>query len=91
MGYDPRSGQWVGTWVDSGSPQLYVMQGSFDESGKVLTMTCEAPHPVTQKTTTYRSVETWTGEDERVFDMYVTGPDGSDEHMFHYVYTRARS
>ena len=88
MGYDPQKGKWVGTWIDSMMPHMFVMEGDMDPETHVLTMHCEGPS-MTGGTAPYRSVSTPLPDGRRQFDMYMT-PPGSDEiRMFHYVYTRA--
>ena len=47
LGYDPQKKKWVGTWVDSMSPSMFVMEGGYDAAGKVLTMHCRGPHMAT--------------------------------------------
>ena len=44
-GFDPATGKYVGTWIDSWSPTVMHLEGSCDASGKVLTMTGMAPGP----------------------------------------------
>ena len=33
-GYDPQKGKWVGTWIDSMMPHLFVMEGDMDADGR---------------------------------------------------------
>jgi hypothetical protein len=89
MGFDPARGQWVSTWIDSGSPNIFVMRGSMNEAGDELTMAGEGPHPQTKQPTTFRTVERWTGKDAREFEMHMKNPDGSEHMMFKYEYSRA--
>ncbi|MGE3820361.1 MAG: DUF1579 domain-containing protein [Isosphaeraceae bacterium] len=44
-GYDPVRGKYVGTWVDSMSTSPIVMEGTYDEAKKALTMTGETVDP----------------------------------------------
>jgi Protein of unknown function (DUF1579) len=58
LGYDPKKGKYVGTWVDSMTSKLWEYEGTVDESGKVLTLTSEGECPCTGKTTKFQeSVE----------------------------------
>src|SRR3546814_14641181 len=41
LGYDPRRQSYVGHWVGSMMPHLWVYEGRLDDSGKVLTIDCE--------------------------------------------------
>ena len=45
MGFDPTSGEYLGTWVDSMSPHLSIMRGSMEDGGKTLVMKWMAPGP----------------------------------------------
>ena len=89
MGYDPRAGKWIATWVDSMMPHMYVMEGNYDDAGKVLTMNSEGPAPGSGETTNYRS--TWEKLDDgnRRFEMFVTLPEVGEVKMFTHIYTRA--
>ncbi len=89
VGYDANESQWIGTWVDSMSPHMFIMKGGYDEAGKVLTMHCRGPSMATGEMTDFRTVETRVDADQRAFEMYTTMPDGSEVMMFHYDYTRA--
>src|SRR4051794_26243646 len=43
LGYDPRDGRFVGTFVASMMTYLWSYRGSLDESGKVLALEAEGP------------------------------------------------
>jgi hypothetical protein len=43
LGYDPRSKRYVGSWVASMMPYVWVYEGAIDASGQVLTLDCEGP------------------------------------------------
>ena len=43
LGYDPRSGRYVGIWAGSMMSQLWVYDGSLDPSGRALILDCEGP------------------------------------------------
>jgi hypothetical protein len=86
-GYDPIKKKMVGTWIDSMTPSLMVIEGNWDEAGKVLTMSGIGPgedgEPVkTTLVTTVHSV------DEHVFEMFTETPDGEDMKMMTITYTR---
>lgn len=38
MGYDPDKKKFVGTWIDSFTPSLSVMEGEYDEAKKAIVM-----------------------------------------------------
>jgi hypothetical protein len=88
VGFDPGRGKWISTWIDNGQPVLFHFEGELDEETGVLEMSGEGPSPVDGQTTTYRTVETVVGPDERTVDMYVRLPTGDEMQMFHYAYLR---
>ena len=88
VGFDPQRGKWISTWIDTASPGLLVFEGDLDESAGTLEMTGSGPSPIDGETTSYRTVETVLGPDERTLDMYVTLPTGDEVPLFTYTYTR---
>jgi hypothetical protein len=89
-GYDPAKKKIVGTWVDSMSTSLSTSEGSFDESGKVLTAIGTGPGQDGQPSK-YKSVSTIVDQDTMVFTMSAVGADGSDEFpMMKITYKRRK-
>lgn len=86
-GFDPIKGKYVATWTDSMSPFLMIMEGSFDQSGKVLTMTGSGVD-MTGQPAKYRNVSTFVDADTTTFEMYVTGADGKEQKMMTITYER---
>ena len=86
-GYDPIKGKYVGTWFDSMSPSMMVLEGSYDAAGKVLTMTGMGVG-MDGKPAMHRMVTTHTGADTMEFEMFVTGEDGKEAPMMKISYTR---
>jgi len=86
-GYDPAKGKYVGSWIDSMSPALMVMEGDFDQSGKVLTTTGTGPG-MDGRPARFRNVSTLVDADTEVFEMFVTGPDGKEQKMLTITYKR---
>jgi Protein of unknown function (DUF1579) len=86
-GYDPIKGKYVGTWCDSFSPSMMVLEGSYDAAGKMLTMSGMG---VGQdgKPAMHRMVTTLTGANTMTFEMFVTGADGTEAPMMKITYTR---
>lgn len=81
FGYDSHKEKHVGTWIDSMSTQLLVMQGTCDEQTGELTMFSEGscPCPVTGKPLETKTVSTYDGDDARTFTMYMKGEDTGNE------------
>lgn len=86
-GYDPLKKKYVTTWTDSMSPFLSVMEGNYDDSGKVLTMTGKAVG-MDGKMTDYRYVTTIKNDNEHTFEMFMPGPDGKMMKSMQITYTR---
>ena len=88
-GYDPKAGKWVGTWIDTMMPHMFVMEGDLDPETRVLTMHCQGPAPMTGEMIPYRSTAECLEDGTRRFEMFMTLPDAGEVKMFSYVYTRA--
>lgn len=86
-GYDPAKKKLVGTWVDSMTPSLLVVEGSWDAAGKVMTLSGTGvgqdgePARTTLRTTVKH-------DDEHVFEMFTQLPDGKDVKLMTITYTR---
>jgi len=87
VGFDPVKNKWVSTWIDSMSPFLFVLEGGFDTSGKVLAMTGEVAG-LDGRPVRYRTREEHLSRDHRVLDMFHTMPDSPETQMFRFVYRR---
>lgn len=87
-GYDPAKKKYVGIWVDSMTPAMMTVEGTYDPKTMTMTsiMTGDAPGPdgkpqKLRSTTEYKA-------DTRVFTMYMPGPDGKDFAMMKITYKR---
>jgi Protein of unknown function (DUF1579) len=89
VGFDPLKKKWVSTWIDSMSPFLYVLEGEFDDSGKVLSLACDATG-TDGKPLRLRTREEHVSRDHRVLDMFHVDATGSETRMFRYDYQRVR-
>lgn len=86
-GYDPAKKKYVGTWIDSLAPSVMVTEGSFDKTGKILTMSGLAPD-ATGKLVMNRTVTTIKDKNTHVFQMFAPGPDGKELTMLTITYKR---
>ncbi|HTF56919.1 MAG TPA: DUF1579 domain-containing protein [Planctomycetota bacterium] len=77
-GYDPYKKKYVTTWVDSMAPVLSLGDGSFDASGKVLTMNIDSTDCASGKPCKMRGVHEIKDKDTTLFTMYFSGPDGKE-------------
>ena len=87
LGYDPTTKRYVSTWIDTMSPALYHFTGNFE--GKVLKMSGEGIDCQSGKKAKFRTTEEHKSKNERLFEMFMTGPDGKEVKLFTHKYTRA--
>lgn len=90
LGYDPQKGHFVGSWLGSMMPSLWVYKGELDASGKVLTLSCEGPsldNPATSAN--YRDIIEIVDADHRTLRSQVQGADGQWTQFMEMRYTRA--
>jgi hypothetical protein len=79
-GYDPAQKKYVGTWIDSMSPALSVLEGSYDAKTKTLTYTGDGVCPKDGSKLAQRMVTTTKADGSREFTLYMTGtPTGGKE------------
>jgi Protein of unknown function (DUF1579) len=76
-GYDPFERKYRGVWADSGSPALYLTEGSFNAAGDVYTETSRGPDP-TGKPLVMRMVTTLRGRDRLSLQMYRIEEGGTE-------------
>lgn len=76
LGFDVKSGRFVGTWIGSMSSHLWVYDGALDEGGRVLTLTAEGPDFTGQGMATYQDISEIVSPDERRFNARIRGADG---------------
>jgi hypothetical protein len=92
LGYDPRKGTYVGTWIGSMMTHMWVYErGDVDATQQVLTLEAEGPSMSGDgKTARYRDVIEFHGEDERTLTGNVLGDDGKWQPMMTMTYRRKR-
>jgi hypothetical protein len=77
LGYDPQAKRFVGTWVGSMMPHLWVYDGSLDAAEKVLTLNAEGPDFSTPgRTAKYQDVIEFVSDDHRTLTSRTLGEDG---------------
>ena len=86
-GFDPIKGKYVGTWMDSMSPSMMVLEGDFDAAGKVLTMSGMGMG-MDGKPAMHRMVTTHVDANTKRFEMFVTGADGKETKVMTITYTK---
>jgi len=86
-GYDPLKKKYVGTWVDSMTPSMMVIEGNYDETGKILTMEGMGVDNAGRPAKT-RLVTTMSDKDTYVFEMHIQGEDGKFAKTMTITYKR---
>jgi len=74
-GYDPIKKKFVGTWVDSMTPTMMIMEGSYDKETDTMTWLTTGTDPATGKPHKGKNVVKYEGEDSRVMTMYMQIPE----------------
>ena len=70
LGFDPDSGQYVMTWVDSVSPSLFIARGGYDEQSRTLTLIGECTDVMTGEKKRYKAVSQYQDTDHKNFTMH---------------------
>src|SRR4051812_3373440 len=76
LGYDPRIGRYVGTFVASVIANLWIYSGTLDETEKVLTLETEGLDFTQKAQARYNDVITFVDDDYRIMTSRVLGDDG---------------
>ena len=87
LGYDPENKEYVSTWIDTMSPTFFCFRGNFE--GETLTMRGRAFDCMSKMEANYRTTEVHKSPNERVFEMFMEMPDGTEFKMMTHVYTRS--
>jgi hypothetical protein len=78
LGYDPKKGRFVGSWVGSMMTLMWVYDGFLDADRKVLTLEAEGPSFADEsKTAKYRDIITLESADHRILTSRALGDDGT--------------
>jgi len=77
LGYDQRTKRYVGTWIGSMMPYLWVYDGALDQAETVLTLESEGPDMAAEgKMAKYRDAIELKSDDYRVLTSHALGDDG---------------
>jgi hypothetical protein len=90
LGYDPKSKQYIGTWVDSMGDYMWQYKGSVE--GKTLTLDSKGPCPLKPPGTlvNFRETLELKDKDHKVFTSSYQEDDGSWVQMLTMDYTRKK-
>jgi hypothetical protein len=87
-GYSPLKKKYVGSWIDSFMPHLFVMEGAADEAGKVFTFTGEGFDPATGKPAKEKWVIEIKDADTHTMTFYAAGEDGKERKTGELTYKK---
>jgi len=88
-GFDNVSQQYVGTWLDSNSTGIMNGTGELSSDGVTLSWKYNTNCPITRRPTIVREVQTTTGPDTMVFEMFTTDlHTGKEYKCMHLDFTR---
>lgn len=77
IGYEYEGDRWVGTWIDSLQPHMWVYEGTLDGAGTVLTLDAEGPMMGNREQLgRFRVIIELTGADEKVMRSQIFAPTG---------------
>ena len=77
LGYDPKAGKYVGTWVCSADGHCWKYEGTVDAAGKVLTLNTEGPDMTAPgKLAKMKDVIEIKDKDHKVLTSLMQGEDG---------------
>jgi hypothetical protein len=91
VGYDPKTKQYVGSWIDSMTDHFWKYEGELDASGKKLTLNSEGPCPMKGgQLTKMRDVVEFQDDDTRTLTSYAQGDDGQWQSFMKMTATRKK-
>lgn len=77
-GYDPKTGEFISTWIDSMSTAMIVSRGKYDEATKTSTYLAESPDAMTGEKKQVRMTVRYDDHDHRHFEVH-EGPLGAEK------------
>jgi hypothetical protein len=89
LGYDPRRGKVVGTWVSTMMAFLWIYEADLDVNGRVLPLSADGPSFETEgEMAKYQDVHEIVNEDHRTMTARMLGKDGEWHQMMVTRYWR---
>jgi len=78
IGYDNIGKKCQTFWIDNAGTSFYTTSGELDKTGKTLDEKGQWPNPMGPAPMPVRAVTRFTGPDEYIYELYMTGPDGKE-------------
>ena len=91
LGFDPRTGRYVGTWIGSMMTHMWVYDGELDAGGTTLTLAASGPGMSGDGAMgQYRDVIEFKSDDHRVLTSHALGEDGEWRQFMTAHYRRVK-
>ena len=91
LGYDPRKGRFVGSFIGSMMTHQWPYDGALDAAERVLTLDSEGPGMADQSTMAkFRDMFTFESDDHRILTAETVGDDGAWHRFMTAHYRRQR-
>jgi hypothetical protein len=78
LGFDPEKKKYTGTWIDTMSPFLISMEGTYDAAKREMTVLATGLDPATRQETKSKMVTRYVDKDTRHFTMFMETPGQGD-------------
>lgn len=79
IGFDPKAGRYVMSWVDTMNPKLSTQTGTYDPDAKTFIFEGKAFDPMLDKEVDQKTVSVTTDEDHKVFTLFMKAPEYGDD------------
>jgi len=79
-GYDTKKGKYVGTWVDTMTTEIMMMEGEYDAASRTVTFYAKGTGP-SGKAYDSKMTSKHEGDDTRVFTMSMKSDDTKGEYV----------
>lgn len=91
VGYNPKTGKFVGSWAASMMHHLYVYEGEYNSEIDAIELMSEGPSmDDPTKMSTYKDVYAFDGDDKRTLTAFVHNADGSWTQVMTSTYERVK-
>jgi hypothetical protein len=89
-GYHPMDKQFISVWMDSSSPIVNLMTGTYSAEKKSLSLNGNNTCPVSGEKMASRTVHTLVDKNKHILESYSMMPDGKEFKNMEIEYTRAK-
>ena len=91
FGFDPAKKKYVGSWIDSMSPSLSILEGTYDAKTKTMSYVGDGYDPSSKAKYTQRMVTTSKDDGTRVFTLFMKFEgDQAEAKFMEITYTKRK-